>query len=163
MNITCNKCGELKSVVELVSSKGTKIRRICHPCELIRQKEKQKRNWLISPERQKEIKRKSYHKHRDKSLERQKKYREKLRFDVLNYYSEGAMKCRCCDEEENVFLTIDHINGGGTMERKISGGGGHHTYRFIKKNNYPKGYQVLCFNCNNAKHRLGICPHQRKK
>ena len=33
--------------------------------------------------------------------------------------------------------------------------------RWLKRNGYPAGYQVLCFNCNFAKHRKGACPHTR--
>jgi len=32
-------------------------------------------------------------------------------------------------------------------------------YRWLKKQGYPKGYQVLCFNCNFAS-AWGVCPHQ---
>lgn len=30
-----------------------------------------------------------------------------------------------------------------------------------RKNNYPKGFQVLCHNCNLAKGFYGKCPHQK--
>jgi len=34
-------------------------------------------------------------------------------------------------------------------------------YSWLKKNNFPKGFQVLCMNCNFAKGKLGKCPHQK--
>jgi len=35
--------------------------------------------------------------------------------------------------------------------------------RWLKKNNYPDGFQVLCMNCNLGKQRNnGVCPHHGK-
>lgn len=51
---------------------------------------------------------------------------------------------------------IDHINGGGTKHRKQIGS---HIYNWIKNNEFPEGFQVLCFNCNLAKGFYGVCPH----
>lgn len=73
-------------------------------------------------------------------------------------------KCVCCGESIMEFLTVDHINGNGAEERKqIGRNGGHYFYYYLKKLGYPKdNYQVLCFNCNCAKHMYGTCPHQVK-
>ena len=78
--------------------------------------------------------------------------------DVLDAY---GCKCVCCGEKEITFLTIDHIHGNGNNERRSLGiQGGVAFYRFLRKSDYPKGYQVLCFNCNSGKHlNGGICPH----
>ena len=36
-------------------------------------------------------------------------------------------------------------------------------YEWIKRNNYPDGFQVLCWNCNSGKGANGgICPHERQ-
>ncbi len=83
-----------------------------------------------------------------------KEYKMKLKREVMDKY---GGKCKCCGEKELVFLTIDHINGGGNKHRKIIG---KNIYVWLKKNNYPKGFQVLCWNCNAAKHILGKCPHK---
>lgn len=71
-------------------------------------------------------------------------------------------ECTCCGETKLEFLTIDHINGNGAEERRnLNVGAGHQFYHLLKKQGYPKGnYQVLCFNCNFAKHAYGKCPHQ---
>jgi hypothetical protein len=42
-------------------------------------------------------------------------------------------------------LSIDHINGGGGKHRKESNI--THFYNWLKKNNYPTGFQTLCLNC----------------
>jgi hypothetical protein len=73
----------------------------------------------------------------------------------------------CCGETEPLFLTLDHINGGGNKHRreiKESGKGSGSFYEWLKRNGYPPGFQVLCQNCNVGKWRNGgVCPHQRCK
>lgn len=84
----------------------------------------------------------------------------KLKIETFNHYSNGNMCCKCCGERELKFLAIDHINGGGGKERRETRSrGGTKTYRMLKQNNYPSGYQVLCHNCNMAKGFWGTCPH----
>lgn len=84
------------------------------------------------------------------------RYRKKLKKEALINYSNNKLPfCKCCKTKYEVFLTIDHINGRTKHNDKK----GHALYLFLKKKNYPKGYQVLCFNCNYAKHMLGKCPH----
>lgn len=85
---------------------------------------------------------------------------KQLKTDVLAAY--GGPKCVCCGEIEPTFLCIDHIDGGGHKHRKEVGGGPG-MYHWLKKHNYPPGFQVLCCNCNHGKHVNGICPHQQKK
>lgn len=74
----------------------------------------------------------------------------------------GGYRCACCGETEKSFLTIDHMNNDGAKMRKE--GTHNHTsklYRWLKDHGYPKGYQVLCMNCQVGKLRNnGICPHQ---
>lgn len=79
----------------------------------------------------------------------------KLRTDALNAYGN---KCACCGEMAIEFLSIDHINGGGSKHRRELGGGSHF-YHWLKKNGYPAGFRVLCHNCNQALGLYGYCPH----
>lgn len=85
-----------------------------------------------------------------------------IKLKTLTAYGD---RCVCCQECNPIFLTIDHISDNGAQERReINRGGGHHFYHWLKKQGYPKdNYQILCFNCNFAKHTLGICPHQHTK
>lgn len=89
-----------------------------------------------------------------------KNHRASLKQKAINNY---GGKCTCCNESTLIFLCIDHINGGGNKHRRDVGlgesGSGWKTYDWLIKNNFPDGFQVLCFNCNNAKHLLGVCPH----
>jgi len=81
---------------------------------------------------------------------------------VLEHY---GGECNCCGEERIEFLTIDHIEGGGNSHRKEIFGNqnqsGSRFYRWIIKQGYPNDYQVLCWNCNTAKHYYNMCPHKR--
>ncbi len=80
--------------------------------------------------------------------------RDKLRREALAAYG-GPICCWCGIDEESV-LTIDHINNDGNGHRKsLDMRGGPRFYHWLRKNGYPIGYQVLCMNCNMAKHLNG--------
>lgn len=53
-------------------------------------------------------------------------------------------KCVLCGFDDVRALTFDHINGGGSAERKKTDGGS--IMRRICKD--PKDFRVLCWNCN---------------
>ncbi len=74
-------------------------------------------------------------------------------------YAAYGNKCQCCEETEPLFLTIDHVNNDGHLERKAHSQGG--LYSRIIQENFPDRYQILCWNCNAGKKRNnGVCPHQ---
>jgi len=79
--------------------------------------------------------------------------------------SANKPQCKCCGVTIITFLTIDHINGGGRKHRENIGlYGGYKFYGWLKKHNYPSGFQVLCANCHLGKHiNNGICPHKDQK
>ena len=82
------------------------------------------------------------------------------RDEVFEAY--GGYVCACCGETTREFLTIDHIHGGGSKHRKSLPGG--HLYTWLRANNFPSGFRVLCYNCNIARSRdCGVCPHERIK
>lgn len=91
----------------------------------------------------------------------QKRSRDKNRKLVLDHY---GRKCNCpgCDVTEEKFLSIDHINGGGSEHRKKIKRGGAGIYIWLIKNNFPDGFQILCHNCNLAKGFYGRCPHEER-
>ena len=90
--------------------------------------------------------------------ERQKRYIKKLKLKVFAAYGN---KCACCGESEPLFLEIDHINNDGAQHRKTIP---HHSfYQWLKRNNFPSDFQILCCNCNRGKFlNGGICPHKNK-
>lgn len=92
-----------------------------------------------------------------------RKYNAKARKECMEAY---GGRCVCCGEAEDAFLCIDHINGNGNIHRKAVIGrkeaAGSATYWWLRKQGYPKdNFQILCYNCNNAKHKLGYCPHKK--
>jgi hypothetical protein len=93
-------------------------------------------------------------------IERTKENNRQRRIHVLIHYGGDPPKCACCGESNINFLTIDHINGGGTKHTQQVGPGDT-LIRWIVKNDYPNMFQILCYNCNcgRAKHN-GICPHK---
>lgn len=85
----------------------------------------------------------------------------KLREDVLRAY---GGRCACCGTDYFPHLTLDHVNGDGAEERRR-----HHrpgsvldnrpTLRRLRRQLpvLDPAFQVLCFNCNFAKHVRGEC------
>lgn len=103
--------------------------------------------------------RKYYWANREKEIIRvmqgnKRRYR-RIRLEVIEKY---GGKCACCDEERIQFLGIDHIDGGGNKHRKEIGN--RTIYEWLRSKKYPKGFQVLCHNCNLSKGFYGYCPHQ---
>lgn len=75
-----------------------------------------------------------------------------LKTKVFNHYCNNEIKCENCEQLELELLTIDHIHGNGNQHRKEVGiNTGYSTYSWLKKNNYPEGFQVLCWNCQYRK------------
>ena len=160
--VFCKKCKKLKPITEYYNTKG----KFFSPCKVCR-RAAQMVQWNsmkeADPEGYRQRNREQYHKYRDYFTKRQKEDTEKLRRLAFAAYCIGEVKCACCGEKEQRFLSLDHINGGGTKERKEGKGGGHFAYRRLKKLGYPAGYQILCYNCNFAKGVWGVCPHINSK
>lgn len=78
---------------------------------------------------------------------------KKLKVEILTYYARGTtLKCARCSIDDVDVLCLDHIKGGGSKQRReLKIGHGSNFYSWLKRNNYPEGYQVLCFNCNMKK------------
>ncbi len=82
--------------------------------------------------------------------------RNNLKLKIFKVYGDA---CKCCGEKNTKFLTIDHINNNGTIQRKMKKV--HNTHKWIIENNFPKDIQILCWNCNLGKnYNGGICPHK---
>ena len=92
-----------------------------------------------------------------------KKWVKKIKLEVFNHYTNNNIRCQCpsnqCTETHIEFMTIDHIEGGGTQHRKELSQKGTTQYVWIKNNNYPLGFRILCMNCNFAFGIIGYCPH----
>jgi len=121
---------------------------------------------------------KYYKEHKEKVLAKNKKWaeenrqqaynnntksRSKRRMKCIEFYSGGKLECECCKENHYEFLTIDHIEGGGTQHRKDIGNGGQALYSWVINNGFPDGFRVLCYNCNSCLGHYGFCPHKQIK
>ena len=116
-----------------------------------------------------------YQKNKEKEKARWKKYRVEnsseieqrrrdLTLEVYSHYSKVISKsdvpvCACvgCDEKHIEFLTLDHINGRKSMNHEPSLKA-EKLCRRLKRDDYPVGIQVLCWNCNSAKSNKPFCP-----
>ncbi len=130
---------------------------ICRNCAAIR-----KQKYKDSNPKYRQHMREYYQENKEHICRINKELRNQLREIVLIHYSENPPKCACCGETIKEFLSIDHITGGGAKHRKSIGGSAY-LNRWLIKNNFPMGYQVLCHNCNQAKGIYGYCPHEKLK
>jgi len=96
---------------------------------------------------------------KEKAKENGRNRRKRIRMEVMSYYGGSPPKCVCCGEQHIEFLTIDHVNGN----KLKNFGEGSNLYYWLRKNDFPEGFQVLCFNCNCAKGIYGVCPHEKEK
>lgn len=86
-------------------------------------------------------------------------YQERLKMEIFFIYSCGEMKCAYCGYDKNIdALSIDHINNNGYIQRKEKNLNGFGFYKWLKSNNYPEGFQVLCRNCNWIKRTKTLKP-----
>ena len=94
--------------------------------------------------------------HRESLKKYYKDWYKNVKLEVFGHYSN---KCVCCGENIIEFLCIDHMEGNGNKHRRELNESS--IYSWLKRNNYPKGFQVLCYNCNMAKGFFGECPHKK--
>lgn len=96
---------------------------------------------------------------RDCNAKRLKDYYDKTKLVVYEHYGN---ECACCGENNILFLSIDHVNNDGHLDRWPSGyrRAGYTLYSKIKTAGFPKTLQLLCMNCNYGKRmNNGTCPH----
>lgn len=90
------------------------------------------------------------------------KAKNKLKADVFGHYCGGKPTCTGCGEKDIGVLTIDHIAGNGADHRRELFGNnrrcGYPFYQWLKRNEYPDGFQVLCFNCQFRKRAVELKP-----
>ena len=87
-----------------------------------------------------------------------------LKYEVMMYYTlrhnSSAVRpfcnCKGCGEICVEFLCIDHKKKRTKKEKGLTGKA---FYQYLKENNYPEGFQVLCFGCNFVKEVYPKCPH----
>src|SRR5882724_6128205 len=65
-----------------------------------------------------------------------------VKTEVFSYYGQGQLRCNCCGTTYFPFLTLDHIANNGAEHRKELGTLGVAFYRWLKKHNFPPGFQI---------------------
>lgn len=84
-------------------------------------------------------------------------YRNNLKILAMLNYGNGTIECSHCKDKNLLLLTIDHIDNNGNEHRESEGKKftGVPFYIWLRNNNFPEGYQVLCWSCNAGKHING--------
>lgn len=75
---------------------------------------------------------------------------------VLAHY---GGKCSCCGEDKIACLCIHHVHEDGAKMRKLIPSQ-FTINQWLIKNDFPVGFDTLCYNCNRAIEFLGSCPHE---
>lgn len=82
----------------------------------------------------------------------------RIRAEVFEAY--GNI-CNCCGEANTAFLTLDHVNNDGSIDRLVN-----RKLSVLEKvwKRHREDIQLLCYNCNLGKAKNGgICPHVQEK
>lgn len=142
----CSQCGEWKDLCAYSKAPQVRsgVRAYCKVCACkYRNKERSK------------VASKKYRDKEDLEVRRARKraWSRKLRLEVLTAL---GGHCVNCGQTYEGFLTIDHINNDGAAHRKTVPS--NNLYYWLRRNNYPPGFQLLCWNCNCFKGCRGVLP-----
>ena len=83
---------------------------------------------------------------REQINDTRRKWEQRIREEAIEHY---GGPCTCCGEDALEFLTIVRTKGSSKIPSPYQ----------LKKNGFPKGFHVLCFNCKASLKRFGYCPH----
>jgi hypothetical protein len=92
-----------------------------------------------------------------------RRWNRKNREEAIAHY---GGKCTCCGESRFEFLAINHKGPRGTGNRQRKSGEhkpGNGFIKWLKRNGWPKDFDILCHNCNQAIGFYGYCPHKGTK
>lgn len=95
---------------------------------------------------------------KDSTKSRRKISNRKIRERLFEGYGN---KCACCGESRFEFLALDHVDGGGRVERKTRS-----TQQIALtaiREGFPDKYRILCHNCNQAIGWYSVCPHETER
>lgn len=138
----CNSCKNKKNVNLFYKKSGrtglAAYSSSCISCINILRKEDRKNN----PAKYHLIDKAYYHNNKTKIKQNNALWRYSKRKEILELL--GGKCCRCGFDDVRA-LQVDHVNGGGHQERKITTSV-NKLFKDIKK--IPEKYQLLCANCN---------------
>ena len=108
----------------------------------------QRKRWRqVNREKFRAYKKAEYFANRPRILQKQKERNQSIKLQVMDHYSDRKINCAHCGFNNINALSIDHVGGSGNKQRGMLGSGVKF-YKWVIKNNYPGGFQVLCYNCN---------------
>lgn len=140
---TCIKCGETKPLGMFVKQRLSRLGR-CNTCKKCGSAYNMRKYYELPVEQRKKS-----------PLIYQKQKVDGWK-QIFEHYGSS---CACCGESEPKFLTVDHINPVGSKTRHATGQA--RMFRWLRLHGWPKGFRILCSNCNSGRYRNGgICPHQ---
>jgi hypothetical protein len=148
-DLKCFGCSQLKAKRHFTAKQAASKKPLCKVCSQNRvsilsssKKQKTKKRgsivttkYGIKPNKTKQNKSKQYC-----ATNYNKKYSE-VKEKVFQMF---GSKCKRCKETDKRVLQLDHINGGGTKERKKT----NSLNRYVRALKDPSKYQMLCANCN---------------
>lgn len=139
MKKRCPKCSQELSSSKFYKNANGTLDSYCKDCkrEYRNQARREKRGYYGSEKFKKTTK--EYKKRYNKNLNEQRKAQ------VISELTSGEMCCSLCGFDDIRALSVDHIDGNGAEHRKSVRG--CHLYKWLIKNNFPEGFQVLCMNC----------------
>jgi len=151
----CSRCGQEKPIsefyrrrVDTSRNKAGELIAWCKCCRLA-----YKRAWHARNKEKDNEHKRAYYRQNDECIKlKARAGRQQLKQEVIAHYSKGSMRCPICGIDDIVVLCIDHIDGNGQAHRRAIGRtSGAGFYQWLIQNNYPVGFQVLCYNCNMRK------------
>lgn len=175
MKKACTKCGEEKEEWRFYK-KGDRRQSVCKKCraamdKIYRRSNKdrlsaQGKEYYLDNQGRMLTRNREYRRtNRDELLARRREHRINNRGSILasekdrrlNTKNEafekyGGYRCAECGISDPDVLTLDHIDPGTVVRRNGRREGGNDLYIRLRMDGYPKGYQVLCYNCNIKKH-----------
>lgn len=112
---------------------------------------------MVSLNKRQKYNRVYYRKNKESISKNTQRWYYLRKIQCLIHYAGAPPSCLCCGEKNVEFLTIDHIGGGGAKHVKSIS---LRLYYWLVKNNFPPGFQVLCWNCNESMGHYNYCPHK---
>ena len=160
MNKECENCGKI--IHGVVRKRKYCVGSDCYKIAKIKLQKKWVRE---NPERVKRLSQNYHLRNKDRTKVRRREigimWYKKNRLCTLIHYGGNPPVCSCCKEYRLEFLAVDHVNGGGGKHHKELKKKNTNIYTWLRKNNFPSGFQILCHNCNMSKGFYGYCPHNR--
>jgi len=91
-------------------------------------------------------------------LRKRRESYQNLRAQFITLY---GGKCQCCGESRQDFLTLEHRNGDGFVDRRLRHMNTQRMYKEALAHPDPEHYELLCCNCQWGRYiNGGICPHE---